>query len=81
MLLKTCKSENRIGIGSERPLDPGPQHKGDFTKAFRLLLPSVWVTRLYKPSFIVPAYEVALRYNGPSIIIEHADLYHEDQTG
>jgi pyruvate/2-oxoglutarate/acetoin dehydrogenase E1 component len=31
----------RTGIGSEYPLNPGPQHTGDFTEAFKLMCPNL----------------------------------------
>jgi hypothetical protein len=34
------------GIGSTEPLNPGPQHVGDYTYAFRLLVPNIDVIRL-----------------------------------
>src|SRR3989338_3573002 len=42
----------RVLVGSERPLDPGVQHKGDFTDAFKLLLKTVEVVRLENPEDI-----------------------------
>ena len=36
----------RTGIGSIKPLHPGPQHTGDFSEAFRLMCPHINVVRL-----------------------------------
>lgn len=65
----------RIGVGSTTPLDPGPQHKGDFTEAFRLLMPNTTFVELRNPDGIVPAYRRALDHSGPTVLVEIADLY------
>jgi len=65
----------RVGIGSEKPLYPGEQHVGDFTDAFRLLMPNTKIVRLTKPDDIVPAYMEALSHKGATILVEEADLY------
>lgn len=70
----------KVMIGSERPLDPHVQHKGDFTDAFKLLLKNnVEVIRLDEAEQIFPAYQHALeRTDGKStVIIEYGDYYHE----
>ena len=69
----------RTSIGSVSPLFPGPQHSGDFTDAFRMLLTNVEVIRLDEPDQIVPAYNLALnRTDGKSTIIaEFGDYYNE----
>ena len=65
----------RVGVGSTTPLDPGPQHKGDLTEAFRLLMPNTIIVKLDNPESIVPAYRSALDRSGPTILVEIADLY------
>ena len=65
----------RVGVGSTVPLDPGPQHKGDLTDAFRLLMPNTTIVRLESADRIVPEYRNALERNGPTVLVEIADLY------
>jgi len=67
----------RTGIGSENPLNPGSQHTGDFTDAFRLMCPNINIVRLDNVSMIVPEYEKALlRNDGVStILVEWGDKY------
>ena len=65
----------RVGVGSTQPLDPGSQHTGDMTDAFRLLMPNTNIVRLEHAHDIEPAYRDALQRKGPSILIEIADLY------
>ena len=53
----------RVGVGMASPLDPGPQHRQDYTEALRLMLTNVDVVRLDDVGQIGAAYEAA--YNSP----------------
>ncbi len=66
-------------VGSVRPLDPGHQHKSNFTAAFRHLVNNVVIEDLTEPEMIFPAYERALqRTDGkPTILVEYGDYYSE----
>ena len=65
----------RVSVGSEYPIDPQCQHKGNFSEAFRNMLQNTEVIELNEASEIVPAYEKALnRIDGVStILVEFAD--------
>jgi pyruvate/2-oxoglutarate/acetoin dehydrogenase E1 component len=65
----------RVAVGSEYPVDPQCQHKGNFADAFRSMLKNTEVIELHEPEQIVPAYEKALgREDGIStILVEFAD--------
>jgi pyruvate/2-oxoglutarate/acetoin dehydrogenase E1 component len=65
----------RVAVGSEQPVDPQCQHKGNFTDAFRLMLQNIEILQLDEPHQIMPAYEKALmREDGVStILVEFAD--------
>jgi pyruvate/2-oxoglutarate/acetoin dehydrogenase E1 component len=65
----------RVAVGSEHPVDPQCQHKGNFSDAFRSMLQNTEVIELIEPEDIVPAYEKALnRTDGKStILVEFAD--------
>ena len=69
----------RTGIGSQHPLNPGTQHTGDFTDAFKAMCPNINIVRLDDVSMIVPEYEKALtRADGVStILVEWGDKYAE----
>jgi pyruvate/2-oxoglutarate/acetoin dehydrogenase E1 component len=69
----------RTGIGSVRPLHPGPQHTGDFTGAFKLMCPNIDVVRLDNSNDIFPAYQKAFeREDGiSSILVEWSDKYND----
>lgn len=65
----------RVGVGSSKPLDPGPQHTSDFTDAFQLMMPNTYIGRLNNASDVITEYRQALGRKGPSILVEIADLY------
>ena len=69
----------RTGIGSEFPLNPGPQHTGDFTVAFKNLCKNINVVRLDHADQIYPEYQQALsRQDGIStLLVEWGDKYNE----
>lgn len=69
----------RTSIGSERPLNPGPQHVGDFTAAVRKLVSHVEIRVLSEAVDVFPAYErAATRDDGvATVIVEYGDFYGE----
>lgn len=69
----------RVAVGSERPVDPQCQHKGNFSEAFRQMTKNIEVIELLEPEDIVPAYEKALnRTDGiNTILVEFGDFSKE----
>lgn len=67
----------RTMVGSVNPLDPGIQHKGNFTEAFRHLVENVVIEDLQEPEQIYKSYEEALRRKESTILVEHGDFYVE----
>ena len=69
----------RVAVGSEHPVDPQCQHKGNFSDAFKSMLSNIDVVELTEPEDIIPAYEKALnREDGvSSILVEYADYYNK----
>lgn len=65
----------RVGIGSEKPMHPGPQHVGDFIGPFRVMCPNVTFSSLPAAAVVVPSYERALRRDGPTVLVENMDAY------
>jgi hypothetical protein len=68
----------RVGKGSDKPLDPGHQHKADYTDAFQQIVTNCKIHKLDKVEKIVPAYEQALSEGGIHIIVEYPELYYEN---
>ncbi|MBV22025.1 MAG: hypothetical protein CMI57_00810 [Parcubacteria group bacterium] len=69
----------RTSIGSERPLDPQHQHKGDFTDSIKNILTNVEIIKLEESKNILNAYKYAFhRKDGKhTVLVEYADYYNE----
>lgn len=67
----------RTGIGSERPLNPGPQHLGNFTQAFSSICQTIKFVQLNEPEDIIPAYRAALKREESTVLVEFGDYYQE----
>jgi len=69
----------RVAVGSERPVDPQDQHKGNFTEAFRQMCSTIEIIELLEPEDIVSSYDKALnRTDGKStILVEFGDFAKE----
>lgn len=65
----------RTAIATDSPMNPGPQHLGDFTAAIQRMLDTVRVYSLEYSDEIVPAYREALKFEGSSLIVEHTSKY------
>ena len=65
----------RTAVGSDRPLNPGPQHTQNHIQAFRKMLKHIQVIELRNPADIMPAYNFALEGSGSVVIVEHGNLY------
>lgn len=65
----------RTAIAAESPLNPGPQHLGDFTDAFDVMLRTVRVRRPTNGWEVRKTYEEALASSWSTLIVENARLY------
>ena len=65
----------RVAVGSEQPVDPQCQHKGNFSEAFRRMTYNTEIIELARAEQIVPSYRRALnRKDGVNtILVEFAD--------
>jgi pyruvate/2-oxoglutarate/acetoin dehydrogenase E1 component len=65
----------RVAVGSEKPINPQEQHKGNFSQAFRLMCDSIDIIECEHPDSILPAYQKAyFRNDGKStIVVEFPD--------
>lgn len=66
----------RVGKGSDKPLDPGHQHKADYSDEFASMLKHIPVIKLDSANKILPSYKKALATNGPIILVEYPELYY-----
>ena len=62
-------------VGSKYPLDPGNQHKANFTQAFKSMATNITVSELLYPHSVLDAYKKALESDKSTLIIEHGDFY------
>jgi pyruvate/2-oxoglutarate/acetoin dehydrogenase E1 component len=65
----------RVGVGADKPMHPGPQHIGDHTTAFEVMLETIAIARLNHASKVVPEYKKALARAGSTILVEYGALY------
>jgi len=65
----------RVAVGSENPIDPQCQHRGNFSQAFRLMCRTIDIIECPAPGDILPAYQKAYaRDDGRStIVVEFPD--------
>jgi len=65
----------RVAVGSQFPVDPQDQHKGNFSHAFRLMCKTIEVIECNNIQNIMPAYQKAYnRTDGRStIVVEFPD--------
>jgi pyruvate/2-oxoglutarate/acetoin dehydrogenase E1 component len=66
----------RTSIATINPLDPGPQHIGNYTDAIEAMLSTVKVVRLHTAEQIVPAYKDAMQREGSTLLVEWVEKYH-----
>lgn len=67
----------RTAVGSDTPLDPGPQHIGDYSRDLKSMMSRVLVRRILVAEDVVPFYETALvRPSGEStLLVEYMAQY------
>jgi len=67
----------RTSIATANPLDPGPQHIGNYTDAIEAMLSTVKVIRLTSHEMIAPEYRAAMEREGSTLLVEWVELYHQ----
>ena len=65
----------RVAVPSSVPLDPGSQHLGDYSDAFRQILRTVPVLDLRTPMQVRDAYRMAAEERRSAILVEYTELY------
>jgi pyruvate/2-oxoglutarate/acetoin dehydrogenase E1 component len=65
----------RIGKGSDKPLDPGYQHKGNYFNEFKSMCNNINFVDLTKWEDIEPAYKNAYTKGGIHCLVEYPELY------
>ena len=62
-------------VGSRYPLDPGHQHRANYTQVLKSACTNIDIVELLYPEEVMPAYERALNSDRSTLIVEHGDLY------
>jgi hypothetical protein len=70
----------RVGKGSDKPLDPGHQHKGNYIEEFKGMLKTVKVFDCKNAKSLKESYEYANNNKGVYIINEYPELYNNYDT-
>lgn len=65
----------RTAVGTNKPLDPGPQHTQNYTVPMRQMLKTVHVYELFNAQHVTEIYKHVLAINEPSIVVEHMSEY------
>lgn len=66
----------RLGKGSDKPLDPGHQHKGNYLNEFAGMCPNIQVINLTKWENIEKRYKKCYEEGGIHVLIEYPELYY-----
>jgi hypothetical protein len=65
----------RIGKGSDKPLDPGHQHKGNYIGEFKSMCPNITFWDLDNSNNIESIYSSCYQIGGIHIVVEYPELY------
>ena len=66
----------RLGKGSDKPLDPGHQHKGNYFEEFKSICKNIEFHDLKTPIDIELAYKYATKEGGIHVLVEYPELYY-----
>lgn len=61
----------RTTVGQKTPLDAGPQHTQNHTRAFRNMLQNVRVYQVGTAWEVTDAYDAAISFSGSTLIVEN----------
>jgi len=73
---KTAHIIIRVGKGSDKPLDPGHQHKGNYFSEFQSLCKNISFYDLKNTDDIVRSYNRAASTPGIHVLVEYPELYY-----
>ena len=65
----------RTAIATPKPLNPGPQHLGDYSLDILGMLRTVRVVDFHQEWQIIEEYRLALKREGPTLLVERMDRY------
>jgi pyruvate/2-oxoglutarate/acetoin dehydrogenase E1 component len=65
----------RVGKGSDKPIDPGHQHKGNYLEEYKSLCKNIEFHDLKTPSDVELAYKYVTKEGGIHVLVEYPELY------
>jgi pyruvate/2-oxoglutarate/acetoin dehydrogenase E1 component len=65
----------RTSVATPAPLNPGPQHLGDFTRPYQHMVHNILIEELHEAAEVVPAYKRAMERKASTILVEYARNY------
>ena len=65
----------RVGKGSDKPIDPGHQHKGNYLVEYKSLCKNIEFHDLKTPSDVELAYKYVTKEGGIHVLVEYPELY------
>jgi hypothetical protein len=65
----------RVGKGSDQPLDPGHQHKGNYFNEFKAMAPNITFFDCTNIQSLTESYDYAINNVGVYVINEYPELY------
>ncbi len=68
----------RLGKGSDTPLDPGHQHKGNYIEEFKSICKNIEFHDLKNWADIELAYAYAIKEGGIHCLVEYPELYYKN---
>jgi pyruvate/2-oxoglutarate/acetoin dehydrogenase E1 component len=68
----------RLGKGSDKPLDPGHQHRGNYLNEFKSMCPNINVVDLLNWDTIEESYMNAYKNGGITLLVEYPELYYSN---
>lgn len=66
----------RVGKGSDKPLDPGHQHKGNYFEQFKSMCPNMEFHNLKSWQDVELSYKYAIENVGIHLLVEYPELYY-----
>jgi len=66
----------RVGKGSDKPLDPGHQHKGNYFDEFKSMCPNIEFHNLKTWQDVELSYKYAIENIGIHLLVEYPELYY-----
>lgn len=68
----------RLGKGSDKPIDPGHQHRGNYINEFKSMCPNINIYDLIAWDTIEDVYRNAYEKGGINLIVEYPELYYSN---